>query len=291
MRTGHSAIVGRCLALLSLAATVVATASCAAASTASERAATRTATGSFRSVALNETLHFLIHLPAGYDAGVRRYPVIYFLHGLPADPSSYTSLAWVATALDAAGGNAILVIPQGTDSENGDPEYLNLGPGNDWATAISRELPAYVDLHYRSIATRIGRALIGVSAGGYGAASLGLHNPKQFSVVESWSGYFAPTDPTGMSVLDLGSDAANDEASVHKLARALAEQFRRYPTYFAFYVGKSDPTFVRENLQLNEELNGSNAPHAFTTYPGGHSNSLWQPHAATWLAMALKHLA
>lgn len=247
--------------------------------------------GSFRSVSLDSRLHFLVSLPAGYANGAHRYPVIYFLHGLPAAPTAYQSLSWVGTALDRAGGQAILVVPQGTRRVNGDPEYHDWGPGHNWATALGRELPAYIDTHYRTIPTRAGRALIGVSAGGYGATSLGLHNPQRFSVIESWSGYFEPTDPTGTSVLDLGSDAANNAASVHTLARTLKQQFRRYPTFLAFYVGRSDPTFVQENLQLNEELNDLAVSHAFTTYPGGHSNSLWQAHAATWLSMALKHLA
>jgi enterochelin esterase-like enzyme len=38
-------------------------------------------------------------------------------------------------------------------------------------------------------------------------------------------------------------------------------------------------------------LNAFAVPHAFTTYPGGHSTALWQLHAATWLSMALNHLA
>ena len=275
-----------------LAATLATAATGAAVSLASRSAvAVRTTAGSFRSAALDSRLHFLVGLPAGYASGARRYPVIYFLHGLPAAPTAYQSLSWVGAALDKAGGQAILVIPQGTRRMNGDPEYHDWGPGHNWATALARELPAYIDAHYRTIATRAGRALIGESAGGYGATSLGLHNPQRFSVVESWSGYFEPTDPTGTSALDLGSDAANNAASVHTLVRTLKQQFRRYPTFLAFYVGRSDPTFVPENLQLNQELNAFAVPHAFTTYPGGHSTALWQLHAATWLSMALNHLA
>ena len=253
--------------------------------------AAQTALGVFRSAALDSQLHFLIRLPAGYGSSGRRYPVIYFLHGLPAGPTSYQSLTWLGQALDRAGGQAILVVPQGTRRDGGDPEYLDWGPGHDWATALAAELPAYIDAHYRTIASRGGRAIVGVSAGGYGATTLGLQHPGTFSVVESWSGYFEPTDPTGKTVLDLGSSAANAQASVHALVGKLGKQFRRYPTLLAFYVGRSDPTFVEDNLELNSQLTSAGVRHTFATYPGAHTLALWQAHATDWLAMALEHLA
>lgn len=246
---------------------------------------------SFRSAALDSRVHFLVSLPAGYDRGTRRYPVVYFLHGLPAGPTSYQGLAWVETKLEQTGMQAILVIPQGTRRQNGDPEYHDWGPGHNWATALSHELPAFVDAHWRTIASRRGRALIGLSAGGYGAASMGLSNPALFSVVESWSGYFEPTDPTGKDTIDLGSKEANEAASVHALAKRLGAQFRGWPTFLAFYVGRSDPTFVPDNVELDRELSGYRVPHAFAIYPGGHDDALWQGHAVAWLRMALRHLA
>lgn len=248
-------------------------------------------TASFRSVALDSRLHYLVRLPPGYATSGKRYPVVYFLHGLPAGPTSYQAVAWVENALDVAGGQAILVAPQGTRRVDGDPEYHDWGPGHNWATALGVELPAYVDAHYRTIATRAGRAIVGVSAGGYGAASIGLGHPGRFSVVESWSGYFEPTDPTGTKVLDLGSARANEAASVHALAHRLGPQFRRDPTLLAFYVGRGDPTFVGENRQLNRELTAAHVPHQFAVYPGGHTVALWRAHARAWLAMALRRLA
>ena len=207
-----------------------------------------------------------------------------------AGPSSYESLAWVGQALDRAGGQAILVIPQGTRRINGDPEYLDWGPGHNWATALADELPAYIDTHFRTIASRDGRALVGVSAGGYGASNLGLHHPQTFSVVESWSGYFEPTDPTGEAALDLGSPAANAAARVHALVRTLTTQFRRYPTFLAFYVGRQDARFAEDNRELDTELTRAGVSHVFAAYPGGHSTALWKAHAYAWLAMALRHL-
>ena len=55
----------------------------------------------------------LVYLPAAYDSSSRRYPVVYFLHGLPANPQSYTQNAFVAHALVSADEQAIVVAPQG----------------------------------------------------------------------------------------------------------------------------------------------------------------------------------
>jgi enterochelin esterase-like enzyme len=256
---------------------------------AAERAQTQTA--SFPSHALDSDVHYLIQLPPDYATSGKRYPVVYFLHGLPAGPTTYQGVAWVGRALAAETKPAIFVVPQGTRRQQGDPEYLDWGPGHNWATALAVELPRWIDSHYRTIASRSGRAIVGASAGGYGAASLGLAHPAEFAAVESWSGYFEPTDPTGSHALDLGSRAANEAASLHKQAARLARQFREYPTFFGFYVGRSDPTFVEENVELNRELEAARVQHVYALYPGGHSTALWRAQAHYWLGMALNHLA
>jgi enterochelin esterase-like enzyme len=115
-----------------------------------------------------------------------------------------------------------------------------------------------------------------------------LHLPL-FAAVESWSGYFHPTDPTGTQALDLGSKERNESVNVHR--QALEAQLDKRPLYIAFYVGKSDPLFVSENEQLNQELSAAGVQHVFRIYPGGHSQALWSAEAASWLSMALNHLA
>jgi enterochelin esterase-like enzyme len=244
----------------------------------------------FRSHAVNSRLHFLIALPEGYGTSGLRYPVVYFLHGPPASPTSYQNLTWVAQSLEQTGRQAIVVVPQAASSTVSDPEYHDWGPGKNWETAISKELTKYVDAHYRTIANRSGRAVVGFSAGGYGATILGIHHPAEYSVIESWSGYFRPTDPTGEKTLDVGSKADNDDASVHKLVAHLPAQFRRYPTFLGFYVGKSDATFVSDNVRLDRELSRVGVSHVFQLYPGGHTSVLWQSHAVQWLQLALDRL-
>lgn len=239
----------------------------------------------YRSAALGESLPFAVYLPPGYDSGAR-YPVIYFLHGLPASPDAYRGIGFIASALDALHRPAIVVAPRGARTGERDPEYLDHGPGRNWETAIASELPRYVDTHYRTVANRRGRALVGLSAGGYGAFLLALHHLGAFSVVESWSGYFRPTNPAGTAVIP--HTAAQ---SAHNLIAQLRADERRRPTFLAFYVGARDKRFRAENEQLDRELAAAGIPHVFRVYPGAHQQSVWQSHAGRWLGLALDHLA
>ncbi|HEX4526896.1 MAG TPA: alpha/beta hydrolase-fold protein [Gaiellaceae bacterium] len=238
-----------------------------------------------RSVALGGTAHALVVLPDGYATSGKRYPVVYFLHGLPAGPGAYRNSTWLADTLERV-GPAILVMPQGAKSGDTDAEYLNWGTGRNWETFIAEELPEAIDKRFRTVRSRSGRAMIGLSAGGFGATVLGLHHLGRFSVVESWSGYFHPTDPTGTQSLNRGPST-----SAHNLISVLKVDERRRPTFFAFYVGDGDTRFLAENLQLNRELNAAHVRHLFTVYSGAHTTALWQAHARVWLGLALAHLA
>ena len=240
----------------------------------------------FRSQAISGTLHYVVYLPPGYGTSGMRYPVVYFLHGLPSSGTAYRSVGFVEQALDGLKRPAILVAPQGARWNEPDPEYVDHGLGDRWETAIARELPRVVDARYRTIRSRDGRALVGLSAGGFGAMHIALAHLDTFSVVESWSGYFHPTDPTGTKAIDLG--AGND---VHRQLQATRTRLRRLSTYIAFYVGTGDSRFAAENEQLNRELARAGIPHVFRLYPGGHEQALWGKHAAAWLSLALANLA
>jgi putative tributyrin esterase len=205
--------------------------------------------------------------------------------------SSYRSSAtFVADAPQSSNRRAIVVAPQGARDGDTDPEYHDWGPGRNWETALTKELPTVVDARLRTIRSRSGRALIGFSAGGYGASVLGHHHLDEFAVLESWSGYFRATDPTGHYTLDVGSKSENAYASVHTLVRELRGDFRAHPTLFAFYVGDQD-FFAPENVRLHHELVRARVQHTFRVYHGGHETSLWKAEARRWLWLALDHMA
>jgi enterochelin esterase-like enzyme len=248
------------------------------------------ATGSFHSRALRGTDHYSVYLPPGYSSSRLHYPVIYFLHGLPGDPDSYRSIGAVASAVRQSGERAIVVGAQGARSGDRDPEWLDHGPGRNWETATAKELVHAIDSRYRTVRSRVGRVLIGISAGGYGATLIASHHPDTYSVIESWSGYFHATNPAGTAPLDLGSKQANDWADFRTLIPRLHRRYGRWwtKTWFAFYVGTNDSRFRAENVQLYRLLRKAHTPHVtFRLYDGGHDWSLWRRHAVEWVRRAL----
>ncbi len=249
---------------------------------------------SFYSRAVDGALRFGVWLPRGYaDHPRRRYPVLYLLHGLPAGEYSYRSLYFLVPTLERMNAQAIVVFPQGARPGDSDDEYRNLGSGRLWSTALTRELPAVVSSRFRTLGTRAGRGIVGVSAGGYGALILGLHHLGRYRVIESWSGYFHATTPDGSAPMEFTRPAAAVAADAHRVLPSVAATLRRRPTLLAFYTGSDDPYpgFTAENRQFSRELAEAGVRHRFAVYPGGHDTALWATHARAWLGMALHALA
>jgi S-formylglutathione hydrolase FrmB len=57
-----------------------------------------------------------------------------------------------------------------------------------YETFTAKELPVYIDANYRTIASKKGRAITGLSMGGHGAFFLALRHPQTFGACGSMSG-------------------------------------------------------------------------------------------------------
>ncbi|HZQ86363.1 MAG TPA: alpha/beta hydrolase family protein [Acidimicrobiales bacterium] len=148
----------------------------------------------FRSRALNGPVHADVLLPAGYDApanATRRYPVLYLLHG---HGGNHTD--WVSHDADKVVGDlpVIVVMPDGgydgwySDWYGTDVDGHVAAPAPGWETFHVRELMPWVDATYRTIADRRGRAVAGLSMGGFGAMSYAARHPDLFVAAGSFSG-------------------------------------------------------------------------------------------------------
>ena len=94
----------------------------------------------------------------------------------------FISVPDVANKALASGGSRemIIVMPNAFTKYQGSM-YSNSVTTGDWETFVAKELVAYVDAHYRTIANRDSRGLSGHSMGGYGTIRIGMKNPEVFS--------------------------------------------------------------------------------------------------------------
>lgn len=139
----------------------------------------------FEAPAVGRTLKYNIILPEGYEGSQQRYPTLYLLHGLT---SNYTAWARMRVPEYAASYDMIVVMP-----DAGNSWYVNFassedGEKNAWEDYMIEDLIGHVDASFRTIARREGRAINGLSMGGFGALMLGLRHPDMFCSIGSHSG-------------------------------------------------------------------------------------------------------
>lgn len=115
-----------------------------------------------RSDALAGIRSYRVLLPAGYVSEPRRrYPVLYLLHGKGGDQDDWADKTRLAERLGGAG--LLVVMPDGDDGW-----YIDgAAEASGYETQIVGELIPHVDSRYRTIARRDGRAVPGLSMGGY----------------------------------------------------------------------------------------------------------------------------
>jgi enterochelin esterase-like enzyme len=233
-----------------------------------------------------------VYLPPGYAAHpARRYPVLYLLHGFPGRPLAFietVQMGVVEDSLSAEGAAQplILVMPFGSTSTFTDEEWANgARHGNGWAAFVARDLVHYVDTHYRTIRSARARAIGGLSEGGYGAVNIALQHPREFSVVESWSGYMQPARLRSIYGKRLQLLPSNDPML---LARRDSAALHALGTYFWFYSGSEDQ-FRTQNAAFASELRRLDVPHRFRLVYGGHNWGIWRANArAAYLAAATR---
>jgi len=137
-----------------------------------------------------------IYLPPSYKTEKnRRYPVIYFLHGFTDSDDKWFGVVkhWInlpeVINKALADGNTremIVVMPNGFTRFKGSM-YSNSVTVGDWETYVTKELVAYIDSHYRTMAQATSRGLAGHSMGGYGTMRLGMKSPDVYSSIYALS--------------------------------------------------------------------------------------------------------
>ena len=142
----------------------------------------------YEAKSVDRKLKYNIALPEKYDATTDRYPVLYLLHGYS---GNYTNWARHRAQAHARANDLIVVMPDAGNSWYVNWAKSDEGQKNAWDDALVKDLIGHIDTNYRTIASREGRAINGLSMGGYGALVIGLKHPDLFCSIGSHSGAIA----------------------------------------------------------------------------------------------------
>jgi S-formylglutathione hydrolase FrmB len=266
----------------------------------SARAQSRIDCSALNSRILKQVVHYCVYLPAGYDAGAaehpaRRYPLLYFLHGLGDNEGTlFNSGGW--TLLDDLRnrrkmGDFLIVAPEGRRSF-----YINSADGsvryNDF---FLQEFMPQIESKYRVRAGRAGRAISGISMGGYGALRFAFAHPELFSAVSAQSAALITESP---QELDGASRAGAPLAGVlgavfgkpinlshwndnspFVLAKRNAAPLHKLAVYFN--CGQDDNYgFEKGAAALHDQLQKERVAHEYHPYPGDHGLTYFLSHFA-----------
>jgi S-formylglutathione hydrolase FrmB len=249
---------------------------------------------------LEKMVHYCVYLPSDYDAGAaqrppKRYPVLYFLHGLGDNEQTlFNSGGW--TLLEDLRnqhkmGDFLIVAPEGRRSF-----YINSADGtvryNDF---FLQEFLPHIEGKYRIRPGRAGRAISGISMGGYGALRFAFAHTELFSAVSAQSAALITESPQTLdSASRMGAPLAGVLAAVFGkpinaphwndnspfvLAKRNAAGLRRMAIYFN--CGQDDNYgFETGAAALHDELQKEGVKHEYHFYPGDHSLTYFLSHFA-----------
>jgi S-formylglutathione hydrolase FrmB len=264
--------------------------------------ATRVETIQFKSKLTGKTLPYSVVLPPDYEQRKRKdqsgYPVLYLLHGLTGHYSDW--LAKTKLREYAAQYRLIIVTPEGNDGWYTDSAIV---AADKYETYILQELMPDVESRFRALKNRQGRAIAGLSMGGYGALKFGVKYPDKFIFAASMSGALdVATRPESylrfkweamrVSVEqtfgppDNPTRADND---LYKLFRNLpAERLASLP--FIYLDCGTEDGLVAPNRELATILLERKIPHEFRQLPGKHNWEYWGAQVQEVLKMAAQKM-
>lgn len=239
------------------------------------------------SKALEKATAATVLLPEGPQKGP--FPVLYLLHGLSDDHSAW--MRWTSIERYVRSLPLIVVMP-----DSGRGFYSDAEEGFAYETAIARDLVGYVDTMFRTNPTRNGRALAGLSMGGYGAAKFALKFPDMFCGAVSLSGamgfghraFALPLEQPWHKEFArvVGTDPVGGPNDLYALAKALAPEQRP-----ALRIDCGTEDFLLEdNRAFHAFLTEIGYGHEYVENPGAHEWSYWDRHIQEAIAFLVQQL-
>ena len=234
-----------------------------------------------------------VYTPAGYEENTKtKYPVLYVLHGIGGDEDAWVTQGRATQILDnlIARGEAkpmIVVFTNGNISQEAAPLENSTGytrptmslPQTMEGTFETSfpEVVKFIDSHYRTIAKKQGRAICGLSMGGFHTLYITLNNPDMFN----YSGMFSAAIGTGSE-----QQAAHKEI-YENIDGKLATYFAKKPALLWIGIGSTD-FLIQANNEFRAKLDAAGYPYKYMETDGGHIWRNWRIYLSEFVPLIFK---
>ena len=229
---------------------------------------------------LGRSVRYTVLLPPSYDdQRSRRYPILYFLHGLGDNEQSLLNGGWeLVEPLQESGQirEFLIVTPDG-----GRSFYINSRDGQErYEDFFIQEFIPAIEQRYRTTGTRSGRGISGVSMGGYGALRFAFRYPRLFVSVSAHMPALEEQLPSGLissfgGALGAFGEPFDGQFWKQNTPFTLARESRDLTSLSIYFdCGQQDDFGFDIGTQaLHQLLKERGVPHEFHLYPGRHN---WQ---------------
>ena len=189
-----------------------------------------------------------VYTPAGYSTE-KQYPVMYLMHGMGGDENAWSELGRTAQILDnliaqgkakpmivvMTNGNAALEAAPGESSLGFAAPNMNLPKTMEgsFETAFP-DVVKFIDKTYRTQANKKGRAIAGLSMGGFHSMHISKQYPDMFDYVGLFSAAIMPNKDVKSPIYD-------------NLEAKLKTQFAKKPSLYYIAIGNKDFLFQANN--------------------------------------------
>ncbi len=243
----------------------------------------------YQSTALNMTRRVTIYTPSGYETSKKAYPVLYLLHGMGGDEEAWIALGRTAQILDnlIAQGKAtpmIVVMTNGNVVQEAAPGESALGyykptfqlPKTMEGTMETSfpDVVKFIDSNYRTQKTKAGRAIAGLSMGGFHSLHISKQYPDMFNYVGLFSAAITPSAKIHSPVYD-------DRDAKLKI------QFDKKPKLYWIAIGKSDFLY-KENEEYRKLLDEKGYKYTYYETEDGHIWKNWRIYLSEFVPQLFK---
>jgi enterochelin esterase-like enzyme len=223
-----------------------------------------------------ETRAIWIYTPPDYAKTIRKYPVLYLLHGSNDTAAGWTMAGSANFVLDNLLAEKkslpmIVVMPFGHATEFGVPVPAG-GKTNDalFEEYMLQDVIPTVEAQYRVAPGRQNRAIAGLSMGGGQSLRIGLGHLDMFSAVASFSGAIPQDFETRFAPMLKDSKTTNERLKL-----------------LWFGCGQQDSLFGRSK-NLDELLTRYQVKHTFRATDGVHNYTVWRKYLAEYVPLLFR---